>query len=663
MFSAQRVLSWLKARPNGCGASRYQDMRKGLYISLLTALFLLAALFLHQVRQDRVEQYLQHSTDLLQATYDASLERYALAMETFYTNLARQPALFQLFYRGTQADDYSERAQLREVLYQQLQPHYQDLRARGINQWQFHQADGTSFLRFHAPDVHDDELASVRPSLRQLQDNPQNCYGFEVGRFFIGFRFIHPLLLDKQMIGSMETAVSFSRIRQTLARLSPHQTFIFLLERSTVESVLLGGNHAQLQPALISPDFLIHTDSLNDALNQALPLENLRHALAAKPQIQQQLLAGEPFAVDLYHQATGYAAAFIPVQTLTGELGGYILSIHPAPLLTGLQWEFYTMVVISLLVTLMLGWLMLHLHQQRHAILSQKYRLDAISAAVGEGIYVLDTEGQTLYVNKAVCRLTGYNEHKLYRENLHQLLHQHEANEHLTQEQCPIFSQALKGITYEGDEQFKTRTGELLPVVVTSQPMIEHGRITGVVTVFRDIRERKETERTLKRLATTDSLTGLSNRRAFLERLQEEQRLSRRLGHPSSLLMVDFDHFKRINDEYGHPIGDMVLQHFASMARSCLRETDAIGRLGGEEFAILLPGTDLKGAVQLAERLRHLLEQTPTQTPSGPIPMTLSIGVTPLLPEDSASSELLSRADDALYQAKESGRNRIKTRE
>ncbi|WP_354467631.1 sensor domain-containing diguanylate cyclase [Marinobacterium sp. MBR-109] len=317
--------------------------------------------------------------------------------------------------------------------------------------------------------------------------------------------------------------------------------------------------------------------------------------------------------------------------------------------------------MVSLLITLLLAWMMLHLHQQRHAIQVQKYRLDAIGAAVGEGIYVLDTEGRTLYVNKAVSHLTGYNEQKLYHENLHQLLHQHEEND-LPLQQCPIVSKALKGITFEGDEQFKTRTGELLPVVVTSQPMIERGQITGVVTVFRDISDRKEAERKLKRLATTDSLTGLSNRRALLERLHEEQRLSKRLGHPSSLLMIDFDHFKQINDEYGHNVGDLVLQHFASLARSCLRETDSIGRLGGEEFAILLPGTDLEGAVQLAERLRHLLEQTPTETTDGPVPMTLSIGVTTLHASDTTSSELLSRADAALYQAKSGGRNRIEVR-
>lgn len=639
---------------------RDRILRQSLYVSLLAGIFLLALLFLYQVREDREKQYLEHASDLLQATYSASLERYALAMDTFYTDLTHQPELINLFHLGLQADNYTEQSILREELYQRLRPFYQDLLTRGISQWQFHTADGTSYLRFHAPGIHNDTLANVRPSLQQLQHQPVALYGFEVGRLFIGFRFIHPLMVDNAMIGSMETSVSFAHISQTLASLSPNQAFIFLLERSAVESTLLSGSKTPLERARISPDFLVQTDNLKQALNQKIPLEALRQRLARHANIQQKLKTGAPFAVAVSYKETSYAAAFIPVQNLAGQLGGYILSIHSAPLLTSIQWEFYTMTAISLLVILLLGWMILHLYSQHHAIQAQKYRLDAIGAAVGEGIYVLDPEGKTLYVNQAACTLTGYNEQKLYQENLHQLLHQHEENNTPLQ-RCPIFTNALKGITYEGDEQFKTRSGELLPVVVTSQPMIERNRISGVVTVFRDISERKSTEQKLELLATTDSLTELSNRRAFLDRLHEEQRLSKRLGHTSSLLMIDFDHFKQINDEHGHHAGDQVLQHFSRLARSCLRETDSIGRLGGEEFAILLPGTDLEGATQLAERLRLLIEQTPTESDTGTIPMTLSIGVTLLNTNDADSSVLLRRADAALYQAKSNGRNRIET--
>ncbi|GAA0701918.1 hypothetical protein GCM10009104_33990 [Marinobacterium maritimum] len=634
-------------------------IRRISYILVLAGLFLGMALFLNANRKDKEQLYLNNTVTLLSTIYHASLDRYALAMDTFYTGLLRRPELLTLLQAGIHSDGM-ERLILRETLYQQLLPDYHDLQSRGIHQWQFHLADGSSYLRFHAPGIHGDNLLPVRPSLQQMQAQHVPRYGFEVGRLFIGFRFLHPLIDQGELIGSMETAVSFQQVSQSLSDLAPGQAFLFLLQRKTVEDISFNELRRQLRPAIISDDFLLDDRNLALSDNAPLPLDALLDQLA-RDDLSSKLAAGRHFALAIYHQSLGYSASFIPIHSFDGSLGGYILALHPEPLLTSIQWEFYSSLGISLLAILLLGWLLLSLHQQRQRVLQQKLRLDAIGQAVGEGIYVLDPSGHTLYINAATCRLTGFNAEKLYSGNIHQLLHSHEGKDELSFKQCPIFSAALQGQTYEGDELFRTRTGDLLPVVVTSRPMIENGSITGVVTVFRDISERKENERKLELLATTDPLTGLCNRRAFIERLHKEQRLSQRLQHESALMMIDFDHFKQINDQYGHQAGDDVLQHFAHMATGCLRETDLLGRLGGEEFALLLPGTDLEGALHLAERIRACLEQHPTRTEDLQIPMTLSIGLTLLHNDDRDTSAALSRADKALYQAKSRGRNRVET--
>lgn len=630
-------------------------MRRLSYLLVLLAFYGGILLFLAQTRMDREQQYLQNSVTLLDITYRASLDRYALAMDTFYSDLLQRPGIIALLRAGSESSG-ERQDRLRNLLYERLLPDFTRLQARGIQQWQFHLADGSSYLRFHAPGIHGDDLRKVRPSLQQLRDDPRSRYGFEAGRLFIGFRFVHPLFDRDQLIGSMETAVSFKQISHTLAELAPEQAFMFLLHRETVENVSFTPLLQQLDATPISDAFLL--DKNGAAQVAEVPLDALIALLAEQP-LRERLNQGQRFALAIYHQSLGYSATFLPVFSFDQTLGGYILALHPAPLLTSIQWDFYSWAGISLVAIVLLAWLLLNLHQQRQQVMRQKQRLDAIGQAVGEGIYVLDPNGRTLYVNEAACRLTGFNAEKLTEENIHDLVHCHPGNHHLPLEQCPIFMTALAGDSYEGDELFRTRTGEQLPVVVTSRPMIESGSITGVVTVFRDISERKENERQLEKLATTDPLTGLSNRRAFLERLHEELRLSRRLRHVSALMMVDFDHFKAINDRYGHPAGDEVLKHFARLASDCLRETDLLGRLGGEEFAILLPGTDLAGALHLAERIRQTLEQQPTRTAEGTIAMTLSIGVTLLQPDDDDSSAVLSRADQALYQAKSRGRNRV----
>jgi diguanylate cyclase (GGDEF)-like protein len=159
-------------------------------------------------------------------------------------------------------------------------------------------------------------------------------------------------------------------------------------------------------------------------------------------------------------------------------------------------------------------------------------------------------------------------------------------------------------------------------------------------------------------LATTDSLTGLVNRRAFFERVDGARMLASRQGHPISLMMLDLDHFKRINDRYGHAAGDDALRVFASAAQQVLREPDIMGRLGGEEFAVALPGTDLAGAVQAAERLRHAVGASLLPLCDVDYTMSVSIGVVALDPDEHINAAL-ARADHALYVAKSAGRNRV----
>jgi diguanylate cyclase (GGDEF)-like protein len=182
-----------------------------------------------------------------------------------------------------------------------------------------------------------------------------------------------------------------------------------------------------------------------------------------------------------------------------------------------------------------------------------------------------------------------------------------------------------------------------------------------LVCVTIDITDQKlaeaalaDSEKRLRALATTDSLTDLPNRRQFLEQLRDER---------SSLVMIDIDHFKRINDEFGHAEGDAMLKHFAQLTRNTLRVIDTPGRLGGEEFAIILPGTGPAGARTFAERLREAVANTPMVGDGKALWATLSIGVATMDPRDSNAEDALLRSDEALYRAKRNGRNRVELAE
>ena len=162
----------------------------------------------------------------------------------------------------------------------------------------------------------------------------------------------------------------------------------------------------------------------------------------------------------------------------------------------------------------------------------------------------------------------------------------------------------------------------------------------------------------LQRLATTDVLTGVNNRRQFLHLATTEISRSDRYQWPLSVLMVDIDHFKQVNDTYGHEIGDRTLAAVAEAMRKALRPESTLGRLGGEEFAVLLPQADRVAAKTAAERLRHAIEKLPIDLGKETIHVTVSIGISDVTPDENID-QALQRADQALYQAKKAGRNRV----
>lgn len=215
---------------------------------------------------------------------------------------------------------------------------------------------------------------------------------------------------------------------------------------------------------------------------------------------------------------------------------------------------------------------------------------------------------------------------------------------------------AMEHGVWQGESALLPPHGEEIPV---SQVIIVHRDKTGAIsqfsTIMHDISEHKRLEIALQQEATTDRLTGLYNRHRFDVALGESLAQHRRYGREASLIMIDLDHFKRVNDNFGHDTGDQVLVELARRLQHACREPDFLARWGGEEFVILMPGTAATDAVEAAERLRHDVAQEPF---AGVGTITISAGVTDFVAGDN-SNTLFKRVDKALYAAKTGGRNRV----
>ena len=189
----------------------------------------------------------------------------------------------------------------------------------------------------------------------------------------------------------------------------------------------------------------------------------------------------------------------------------------------------------------------------------------------------------------------------------------------------------------------------------------ENGQSPIIVGIAEDITEKKQLEGELQRLATTDVLTQSSNRRHFFECAQSEFELARNQGQPLGFLLLDLDDFKHINDNYGHQVGDQVLQQLANCASSVLRRGDLFGRIGGEEFAALFPGCEPELASQIAQRLQREIQRLAFNHEGKTFGVTVSQGLTSLRTGDPGLDVLYARADAAMYQAKRQGKNQIVT--
>lgn len=292
----------------------------------------------------------------------------------------------------------------------------------------------------------------------------------------------------------------------------------------------------------------------------------------------------------------------------------------------------------------------IQLKRQTRQLQQSEQKLNTIVTYIKDGILIIDEAGVVKFANPAAAQM--------FDRELPDLIN-HELGLPIVVEKFAeidiIRSNGILGraeITVANTEWLEQQVS-----IVSMRDVSERNQIEKKLRI--SLNKQKVLSQKLKKIANTDVLTGIANRRHILSILKKEFQRSQRYHHKFSVLIIDIDHFKAVNDTYEHPIGDLVLQEISQFLVNYLGNVDAVGRLGSEEFIAILPATELQGAIELAERLCEQFRNLEIDITHKIVKITVSIGVTSYQVNDLNDSAILNRAEDALHQAKAGGRDRV----
>ncbi|WKY48123.1 diguanylate cyclase [Eubacteriaceae bacterium ES3] len=292
----------------------------------LTIIWLVLLVYFQTLYENRYQEYLNQREERFEDELESILNAYESFSNYIFETMIDHDSIYEIMIQAASSDD-GQKAMLREQLQQSLSDDYQVISGHGFNQMQFHLPDGTSFLRFHAPDQFGDDLKLKRGSLEIVAQTHQPVSGFEVGEFFTGYRFIYPFMKDENFIGSVETSIPMGKVISGLYSLEPMQDYGFLLNKELMETIASEDIQVQYQDSLISNDYVsdIEVFEITKANSGILEIYSDPEFLKMmKAAVVSKIKTGESFTVSISYKGKYYIVQFEQIKDISGQQAGYI---------------------------------------------------------------------------------------------------------------------------------------------------------------------------------------------------------------------------------------------------------------------------------------------------------------------------------------------------
>lgn len=590
---------------------------------------------------NKLTHFHQSTIKLLEHTLDTTLNTFEMANDDFHSEHAY--AMAKLTHKANNASK-EERDIVRKKLMKLYMPFFSAKKLHSLEGMHIFDKNGHSLLRLHQPNMNDDPIINVRTSLKDMIKDFSYKEGFEIGVYKVSYRFQYPLFYDGDFVGSYEYSLPFNTLKKEMKEFFAMQ-YTILYNVKDMSKVIL--------PKIIEKDYQkinIYSNELyfqpssfqheveEKHFNHIVKMKDLKKALDStdNPHILQYTFNGENF--DLIIQ---------PVLDITKKHIGYLLVHAKDEHTNNLKYELLRNIFMASLLSFMI--FLFIVKQMKH----KKYIRELINRQ--QDILVV-TDGRKIKdANSTLVEFFGYKTLKEFESNNNCI--------------CDFF---IKGKAYLQ----KNNDGLIWTEYILKYPNKKHRvqmqdisdysiktfeleyevlkELNYILIIFKDVTDSLQKYNLLMNRANYDTLTSIYNRRSFDYYLSKELEISSQSRNIFSLIMFDIDHFKSVNDNYGHDVGDSVIKELTSLVSSHIRDIDIFARWGGEEFMII-SNINIDISEVFAEKLRKMIDEHDFKHVRS---VTCSFGVTQYSADDTKES-IVKRCDKALYNAKESGRNKV----
>ncbi len=582
----------------------------------------------------------KNKLSLLDHTFNSTINTFELSQDDFHS--AHSYKMAKIVSRTNTASK-AIRDKAREELLKNFSTFYINKTLQSLEGMHIFDKHGKSLLRFQKINKNDDDIINLRESLQKISKDFKYQKGLEVGLCKESYRFQYPLFYDGEFVGSYEYSVSFDAIQREMKKFFSQQ-YVLLLDAYRVDSIIFDAAKIKRYTKLLVGKKEYYFDEM--LFNSKEKVKHFKNILQSD-NVEKIIDSNSWGVVDFFVDNNRYDIIIKPVSDISSKDLGFIVAIAKNDYLSDIEERFFMDLFLATLLSLSIFVFVVRQVKNRN------YVRELINTQK-DMLIVTNTTG-IQDANDTMLEFFGY-------KTLNAFHKEHDCI-------CDFFIKGDGFLEAEVDGMYwveyilqNQNKGHKVKI---KDPLTSMNRIfdldftvlkstNSVFIVFRDITQEYMKNKRLKDRANYDSLTKIYNRSSFEYYLDQEIKNSYKNDYIFSLIMFDIDHFKKINDTYGHDVGDTILKELTQLVESHIRQSDILARWGGEEFMIISKAK-LEHSETLAEKIRHIVESYNFKEVGR---VTCSFGVTQFHDQDTKES-IMKRVDNMLYSAKENGRNTV----